>query len=92
MGKLRKLERSAVKAKAAKENTDFASAWSEYREKKYIVKDEDGNIIANYTPRNTQKKKQNHYDDKRQYFRLFDFLDGMNKASKEETAEAVGTN
>jgi len=81
MSKLRKLERSIVKANAAKSNMDFTSAWNDYRDKKYVVRNEDGEVLANNTPRNTQKKKQSHFDNKEQYYNMLAWLDSFKNAS-----------
>lgn len=84
MGSSRKYERSIVKAKAAKENNNFETAWSDYREHKYVTKDEEGNVLVDKTPKNTQRKKQSHFDNKEQYVKMFAWAKSM-KEQKEET-------
>lgn len=87
---MRRLERQVVKAKAKSENKSFHEAWAEYRENKYITKDNDGNILENRTPKNTQPKKQNHFDSCVKYSNMISFLkslEGSRKAKIEGDAE-----
>ena len=90
MSTLRSLERQVVKSKLADEKISikrgFANAWKEFREKKYVVKDKDGNIVANNTPRNTMKVKQSHFDNVEQYNKLFAYADALrNEKYEKET-------
>lgn len=71
MSTLRKYERAVVKAQ---NNQNFENAWEEYRNAKYVTKGDTGEILVDRTPKNTQKKKQNHYDDKQKYFNLFAWI------------------
>lgn len=92
MGNLRKLERNVVKCHAIKNNKDFDTAWTEYRESKYVVRDPDGNVLTDITPRSNQKKKQNHFDNKEQYFNMFTWFENMKAErakKKEEKADVV---
>jgi len=94
MGTLRKLERSIVKSKIKKESKikreggsvkhTFENRWKEYRDNKYVTKDEDGNVISDLTPRNTMPKKQRHFDNVQQYNNMFAFFDKLRAESKEE--------
>ena len=83
---LRKMERSIIRDQIRKDRRKskdcFADAWKSFREKKYIVKDESGNIISDNTPRNTMPKKQRHFDSTEQYNNLFAFMDGLKKENK----------
>lgn len=89
MGNLRKLERNAVKNKAIKDGVDFETAWSNYREQKYVAKDNEGNVVADRTPRSNQKKKQSHFDNKEQYFNMFNWMKNLrNKKNETDTVEA----
>ena len=87
--KLRQLERSAAKAKAKKENKDFSTVWNEYRESKYVTKDEDGNVVLDVTPRNTQKKKQSHFDNGEQYFNMLNFYANLKNSVVDGETESV---
>lgn len=84
MSTLRKLERNRIKNNIKKDGKSvkraFENDWKTYRENKYIVKDEDGNIISNTMPKDTTKKKQIHYDNMEQYKRLIGFFQGLNMA------------
>ena len=71
MSKLRKLERSVIKANAKKNNVGFENAWSDYRESKYVKKNENDEVVEDRTPRNTQKKKHSFFDNKEKYFKMF---------------------
>ena len=86
---LRKLERNMVKENIKKDGRSvkrcFESEWSKYREKKYVTKDEDGNIISDKTPRNTMKKKQQHFDSMEQYTRFFNYLNGLTGSEVKES-------
>ena len=84
MGKMRKYERSVIAHKAAKENTDFKTAWEEYREKKFITKNEKKEIIINNTPKNTMKKKQSHFDNKKQYFNMLSWFANWRETKRQE--------
>jgi hypothetical protein len=85
MSKLRKLERSVVKANAKKDNVSFENAWNDYRESKYVKKDSDDKVIEDKTPRNTQKKKHSFFDNKESYFKMFAWAKNLkNKNNKEE--------
>lgn len=88
---LRKMERDIVKAGLRKEGKSvkqgFDQAWKDYREKKYVIKDEDGNVIVDTTPKNTQKKKQNHFDSVDQYTRVFAYMDALKNAQSVEIAD-----
>ena len=83
MSNLRKYERAVVKHQAIKDGKDFETAWDEYREKKYMIKDEEGKVLSDKTPRSNQKKKQVHYDDKRQYFNMFNWMKNMRNKREE---------
>lgn len=61
---------------------------SDYREKKYVIKDEDGNVIVDNTPKNTMKKKQNHFDNVESYNRLFAYIESLKNDEKEEVAKS----
>ncbi|WP_342759531.1 hypothetical protein [Kineothrix sedimenti] len=88
MSTLRKLERSVVKGSLTKEKVsikrNFANAWSDFREKKFVVKDDDGNVLSDNTPRNTMKKKQRHFDNVEQYNRLFAYAEALKKEKAEK--------
>ena len=80
MSALRKLERSVTKAKGI--------TWEEFRTKKYVVKDEEGKVVSDSAPRNTMKKKQSHFDNCKQYFNMFKYLNESREETKEkETVE-----
>lgn len=82
---LRKLERQIIKAK---HGSDFKDAWTDHRKSKYVVKDEEGNVIRDKTPKNTQQKKKIFYDNKEQYFRMFEWAKLMHqKRESEEDSE-----
>ena len=85
---LRSLERNKVKSEIRKDGRNvkrcFEQEWTDFREKKYVTKDEDGNVISDRTPRNTMPKKQNHFDNVEQYNRLFAYMDSLKNAKKEE--------
>lgn len=87
MSTLRSLERQVVKSKLADEKINvkrgFANAWKGFREKKYVVKDDDNNIVADNTPRNTMKTKQSHFDNVEQYNRLFAYADALSSKAEE---------
>lgn len=87
---LRTYERDIIKGNIAKEKRSvkkgFQQEWANHREKKYIVKDEDGNVIADNTPRNTMRKKKPHFDNVEQYSRMLAYADLMRK-EKSEAAE-----
>lgn len=90
MGTIRKLERQAVRAKMSKEeigHKSFKDIWQEFRNKKYVTKDENGNVLMDSTPRNTQRKKQVHFDDKQQYVKLFAFADKLEANRKKTITE-----
>lgn len=81
---IRKIERSVVRAKI--ENAAaFNSAWKDYREKKYVIKDEEGNVIVDNTPHNTMPKKQQHFDSMEQYTKLFAWMDDIQAKREEKT-------
>lgn len=61
----------------------FSERWNKYREDKYIKKDEEGNIIENRMPKNTQKKKQIHFDSMESYKKLLAWYDSIEKAREE---------
>lgn len=90
-GTLRKLERNAVKNKIKKDGRsvkrNFESEWKAHREAKYVLKDENGEVISDRTPKNTMKKKQNHFDNGEQYFRMFNYFANL-KASMKAKEEA----
>lgn len=85
---MRKLERDIVKSKIRKDSRSvkqcFEQEWADFREKKYVTKNEDGNVVADNTPRNTMRKKQRHFDNVEQYNRLFAYMDSLKNAKKEE--------
>lgn len=81
MSKLRKYERAIAKNESG---SNFENAWQEYREAKYVTKGDTGEILVDKTPKNTQKKKQNHYDDKQKYFNLFAWISNRNTETKTE--------
>ena len=87
---VRKLERNVIKNKIKKDGRNvkrcFASEWADFREKKYVIKDEDGNTIADNTPVNTMRKKQNHFDNVEQYNRLFAYIKSLKNDEIEEAA------
>ena len=84
----RKLERNIVKNNIRKDGRSvkrcFEQEWADFREKKYVTKDEEGNVISDRTPRNTMPKKQTHFDNVEQYNRLFAYMDSLKNAKKEE--------
>ncbi len=84
----RKMERNIIKNNIRKDGRSikrcFSQEWADFREKKYVTKDEDGNVILDRTPRNTMPKKQSHFDNVEQYNRLFAYFDGLKKSKKEE--------
>lgn len=92
-GALRKLERNKVKSEIKKDGRsvkrNFEDGWRKYREAKYVVKDEEGNVISDKTPRNTMPKKQQHFDNFEQYNRLFAYMNNLKNASSEEQKEKV---
>lgn len=89
----RKIERSIVRNKIKKDGRSvkqcFADEWKNHREKKYIVKDADGNIVQDNTPKNTMTKKQLHFDNPEQYFGMFAWADQMKKEKEENEKECV---
>lgn len=90
---LRKIERNKVKAEIKKDGRsvkrNFEEGWRKFREAKYVVKDEEGNVISDKTPRNTMPKKQMHFDNVEQYNRFFAYMNGLkNEQSKEEVVKA----
>ncbi len=84
MSFIRKLERNMIKAKTKKDKRSvkrcFEQEWNDFRERKYITKDDKGNIISDKTPRNTMKKKQFHFDNAEQYTRFFAYMDSLKNA------------
>ena len=87
MSVLRKLERQIVRKEMHDkgiQSSKFNEYWHRHREEKYITKDADGHIIENRMPKNTQKKKQVHFDNVEQYNRLFAFIDEKNEEAKSE--------
>lgn len=84
----RKLERNIVKNNIRKNGRSvkrcFEQEWADFREKKYVTKDEEGNVISDRTTRNTMPKKQNHFDNVEQYNKLFAWMNSLNSAKKEE--------
>lgn len=90
MGTLRKLERQAVRTKMKKDNvkhSSFKDYWQDFRNKKYVVKDENDNIVQDNTPRNTQKKKRVHFDNRQQYIKMFAFMDKLQDERRAKTTE-----
>ena len=89
-GALRKLERNKVKSEIRKDGRsvrrNFEDGWKKYRDKKYVTYDEEGNVISNKTPRNTMKKKQQHWDNGEQYARFLAYVDSLKK-EKEISSE-----
>lgn len=87
---VRKLERNVIKNKIKKDGRSvkkcFEQEWADFREKKYVIKDEDGNTIADNTPVNTMRKKQNHFDNVEQYNRLFAYIKSLKNDEIEEAA------
>ena len=87
----RKLERNIVKNNIRKDGRSvkrcFEQEWADFREKKYVTKDEEGNVISDRTPRNTMPKKQNHFDNVEQYNKLFAWMNSLRSESKEEFVE-----
>lgn len=83
---LRKLERNIVKNSIEKDGRSvkkcFEQEWSDYREKKYVTKDEEGNIISDKTPKNTMKRKQYHFDNVEQYNNLFAYIEALEVSKK----------
>lgn len=90
MSAIRKYERSIVKHNIEKEGSSvkrtFSKRWDDFREKKYVTKDADGNVISDKTPKNTMRKKQNHFDNVEQYTRLFAWMDSV-RAAREKKIE-----
>lgn len=84
----RKLERNIVKNNIKKDGRSvkkcFEQEWTDFREKKYVTKDEEGNVISDRTPRNTMPKKQIHFDNIEQYNGLFTYMNGLKNAKKKE--------
>ena len=84
----RKLERNIVKNNIRKDGRSvkrcFEQEWADFREKKYVTKDEEGNVISDRTPRNTMPKKQRHFDNVEQYNRLFAYMDSLKNPKNEE--------
>lgn len=71
---IRKIERQAILRRERSKNgngNNFAEAWKLYRESKYVIKDEEGNVIQDNTPRNTMHKKQIHFDTMEQYANMW---------------------
>ena len=89
MSGLRKLERNIVKSNIKKDGRSikkcFKQEWADFREKKYVVKDENDNVIFDKTPKNTMKKKQSHFDNKEQYFKMFAYLNNLKNMGTEES-------
>lgn len=85
---LRKLERNKVKAEIKKDGRsvkrNFEDGWRKFREEKYVVKDDEGNVVSDNTPRNTMPKKQSHFDNVEQYSRLFSYVDSLKKKQESE--------
>lgn len=77
----RKIERNVIKNKIKKDRRSvkecFTNEWAKFRENKYVVKDKDGNVLSDNTPKNTMTKKQRHFDNVEQYSRLFAFMEGL---------------
>lgn len=90
---VRKIERSVVKKQLERDarsvKKGFENAWKEYREKKYVVKDEEGNIVTDSTPKNTMPKKQKHFDNVEQYTKMFTYFDQLKEKSKEKKQEST---
>ena len=88
MGTLRKLERQVVRNGLVKEKKSikrgFESAWNSFRESRYVTKDNEGNVISDNTPKNTMRKKQQHFDNVEQYNRFFAYIDGLKKEKVKE--------
>lgn len=93
MGTLRRLQRNIVKNNIANSNRSvkrcFEDEWKTFRENKYVVKDEEGNVISDKTPRNTMPKKQRHFDNVEQYTRMFAFMEGLRNAKNVNVDEVV---
>lgn len=87
----RKLERNIVKNNIRKDGRSvkrcFEQEWADFREKKYVTKDEEGNVISDRTPKNTMPKKQNRFDNYDKYDRLFAWINSLRSESKEEVVE-----
>ena len=88
---LRTLERNKVKQEIRKDGRSikrgFKDAWEKYRDKKYVVRDKEGNVISDNTPRNTMPKKQQHFDSVEQYSRFFAYMNALRTKSKDEPVE-----
>jgi len=86
---IRKLERNVVKNNIKKDGRNvkkcFTDEWNKFRENKYVTKDEEGNVIADKTPKNTMKKKQIHFDNVEQYNRFFTWTNSLKATKKEES-------
>lgn len=86
---LRRVERNAVKHNILKDGRSvkrcFEKEWEDYRKNKYTIKDEDDNVVSCEIPRNTMKKKQNHFDNVEQYNRLFSYMENLRNSV--ETSE-----
>lgn len=93
---LRTLERNTVKENIKKDGRSikncFETEWKKYRENKYVTKDEEGNIISNKTPKNTMKKKQQHFDSMEQYTRFFNYVDSLKSEEVKEENKKTETN
>lgn len=93
MGTVRKCERELIRAKLKNEKINhdsFRDMWQEFRKKKYVIKDDNGNITQDNTPKNTQKKKQQHFDNREQYLKLFSFMDELE--TKRNATATEGSN
>lgn len=84
---IRKIERQVLYDKVRKDNGNssaFGDTWKNYREQKYTVKDDEGNVISVNIPRNTMPKKQQHFDSMEQYTRLFAWADELENKREEK--------
>lgn len=82
----RKIERNVIKYKIKKDRRSvkecFSNEWAKFRESKYVIKDKDGNVLSDNTPKNTMPKKKRHFDNVEQYNGLFAFMEGLNAKDK----------
>lgn len=84
---IRKIERQAILRRERGKNgngSNFANAWRSYRESKYVIKDEEGNVIQDNTPRNTMPKKHIHFDTMEQYANLWTFANEQEEKREED--------
>lgn len=89
---IRKIERQVILQKVRRANGNssaFEENWKKYRESKYVVKDEAGNVITDNTPKNTMPKKQIHFDNTYQYTNMFAWADEQRAKREDKMNEQV---